>query len=78
MQYALYDGWNHMTGWSWAWMLIGWALFAALIVLAAWLFRGDGATSPAAPTAMDILDKRYARGEIARETYLQQRRDLAE
>lgn len=53
----------------------------ALIVAVAWrLFRGgreDGrrpATADVGP--LDILERRYARGEIDREEYLQKRDDL--
>lgn len=39
--------------------------------------RRDGVSQPAAPkTALDLLDEAYARGEIAREEYLQRRADL--
>lgn len=32
--------------------------------------------APAAPSLLAILEERYARGEIGRETFLQQRQDL--
>lgn len=70
-------------------MLIFWALVVALIV---WVVRSSGAPragqaepgvppdKPAEPphaTARDILDQRYARGEISDEEYRSRRDTLA-
>lgn len=62
-------------------MLLFWGL---LIVGAVWLvkatFGGDkrtrGATGGSAPSPREIVDQRYARGEIAREEYDRIRKDL--
>ena len=76
---------------GWLPMLI-WIVFSVgvvvLIVLAiVWLARSvsSGGTGPSSPTATqgsgsarEVLDLRYARGEISREEYLQTRRDLDE
>jgi putative membrane protein len=35
------------------------------------------ATAPPAETALDLLKKRYARGEIGRDEFEEKRRDLA-
>ena len=69
--YGLSDGWFGMGLW---WLLLV-ALVVALGVLA---FRRAGSDNPSAPreTARDILDKRYARGEIGRDEYEQKKRDL--
>lgn len=53
----------------------------ALMVAVAWrLFRGGRDDERGAPTVdagpLDILERRYARGEIDREEYLQKRDDL--
>ena len=72
-------------------MLI-WIVFSVgvvvLIVLAiVWLVRSvsSGGTGPSSPTATqgsgsarEVLDLRYARGELSREEYLQARHDLEE
>lgn len=74
---------NGMMDWGWpthslGWiaMLLFWGLAIVGIVAAArWLLsRGSG--DSATESALDILKKRYARGEIAREEYERMKRDL--
>jgi putative membrane protein len=79
--------WNHMgmidgfDGWGWGWMLLG-ALHMvavwALVIGAVWLlFRSFGrARGSDRPNALEILDERYARGEIDRTEYEQRRSDI--
>ncbi len=57
------------------WMLVFWVgILGLAFALASWLFPAV----PLAPasTALDILDARYARGELSREQYQQMRREL--
>ena len=57
-------------------MLVFWVLVIVLAFgLAAWLFPAASAASRS--TARDILDDRYARGELTGEQYRQMRRELA-
>lgn len=66
-------------GGGWFGMGLWWILLVVLVVaLGAWMFKRVG-DNPAAPreSARDILDKRYARGEIGRDEYEQKKRDLA-
>jgi putative oligomerization/nucleic acid binding protein len=59
-----------------AWMLVFWVLVIMLAFgLAAWLFPA----TPVAPrsAARDILDSRYARGELTPEQYRQMRQEIA-
>ena len=51
-----------------------WLIPVVLLVGVLYALRGRG---PCAPTARDILEARYARGEIDRETFLKQRADLS-
>jgi putative membrane protein len=67
-----------------AWLLFAAAMQIAVLVLVVlgivWLVRrlsGDSSGSHPAPSAIDELERRYARGEIDRTTYLQMRDDLA-
>ena len=30
------EGWQHMTGWDWGWMALGWLFWLAVVVLVAW------------------------------------------
>jgi putative membrane protein len=77
--------WDYMQGMhgGWGWfggigMLLFWVLvILGVVALAKWLFAG-GSRPPAGPGALDILEQRYARGEIGREEFEQKRRDLTE
>ena len=66
---------------GWLGLLLGVAALVLLVLAAVWLFRqltagarSQDAGSTSAPLAE--LDRRYARGEIDRETYLAVRKDL--
>ena len=57
-----------------------WAiLILGIIVLVRLLGRDSSraATAPPAETALDLLKKRYVRGEIGRDEFEEKRRDLA-
>jgi len=63
-------------------MLI-WLLVVAVVAVLVWRFavvRGGllspGGRPPREPSAREIVESRYARGEIDRETYLRMREDL--
>ncbi len=76
------DGWRFLGNFD-AWDLIGWGftliiwigLLVALALLAVWIIRRAGVparTVPyatAQPAAREILQARYARGEITREEF---------
>ena len=70
------DG-HMMTGWMSGWMAVWGVLALALVVLAVtatvWLVRQLSRDS----THRDVLERRYAAGEIDREEFLQRRADLA-
>lgn len=75
-------GWGH--GWGMGWgggMLLGPILTLGLVILLVALLvplvRGLGGGAPRGPNARDILDQRYAKGEIDREEYLRRRQDIA-
>jgi putative membrane protein len=79
-------GWGGMMGGGWfAWLL----LLVLLVVLGVWAARAfsGGAARPGGTqyrepprsereTPLEILQSRYARGEISREEYEEMRRDL--
>ena len=78
---------GHNMGWGWtlfggAMMLLFWA---GLIVFVVWLVRSvfPGSASSSTPTAdadlsaRQILDRRYASGEITRDQYEDMKRDLS-
>jgi putative membrane protein len=58
------------------WMLVFWAgILVLAFALASWLFPAGPAGSQS--TARDILDARYARGELTRDQYRQMQHELA-
>ena len=79
--------WGMMGGWGGGWLglsgMLIWLLVLVLLVAGViWLVRGttfrpespqrDGRRSP----GLDILDERYARGEIDRDEYQHKKRDI--
>ena len=65
--------------WGWGWMgsigsIAAWlVLIAAVVVVARYAFAGRGAGRA---QALQILEERYARGEIGQEEFLRRRADL--
>jgi len=77
--------WGHMgSGMGWGmgfgglYMILVWVvIIVAIVVLAKWLFAGASpADGPRQESALDILKKRYARGEIGKEEFEQKMREL--
>ncbi len=70
--------WGWDTGWAWGWIfpLAGMLFWIALIVGAVLLLRNDAPRLRdrfATPSALRILEERYAKGEISRDEFLQRR-----
>jgi len=61
-------------------LILFWVLMILVIVLLIQRIRtskGNGREAgPAAESALDILKKRYARGEINKEEYLEKKKDV--
>ena len=87
-----WDGW-HMGSWGWGGMIMGGLamliFWGGVIALAFFAIRAltqsghadRGSDRPAEgrrSTALEILQERYARGELTREEYLTLRQDLAD
>lgn len=81
-----FGNWGSFGTWGWAGMILSmaiWvALLAAAILLVIWVVRRSSASVSAysasgQPTAREILQARYARGEISREEYQQILKDLS-
>ena len=76
--------WGMMDGygWGWAWwgiahMILWWILIIlGIVVLVRWLSRSASPHHEASETPLDILKKRYARGEIGKEEFEQKKRDI--
>jgi uncharacterized membrane protein len=69
------DGWSY--GWMFA-MMLGWTVLIAVAVWAvvALTRRSDRTDRP--PTARDLLDRRFAAGEISGQEYVEARRLLSD
>ena len=79
------EPWSGMMGWG-GWMapfgMIVWILILVLLIAGVvWLFRAitsrSGDLVGRRSSALDVLEERYARGEIKRDEYLEKKRDLA-
>jgi len=72
--------WGHMDGWGWGMSVVGWLLMALIAVSVAWLVwsmtRNSESRRGRDGTPLEVLDERYARGEIDRDEYLQRKDDL--
>lgn len=75
-------GWD---GWSWFWPfhfvlpILFWALIITAVVMLVRYATGwrDHSTGPERrPSSIDILEDRYARGEINRDEYLEKKKDI--
>jgi len=84
-QYGMDYGPDHMWG-GWAGMIIGpvmmivviAAVVAAIVLLVRWLGGGPGSRAGGAGrrSALDILEERFARGEIDKAEFEERRRAL--
>jgi putative membrane protein len=72
-----------MDGGMGIWMLFNmvfWILvIIGIVLLVVWIARmaGKGERSKVEESALDILKKRYARGEITKEEYEERKRDIS-
>ena len=76
-------GWMHGGGWGFWLGALFWIVLAVGLVVASraivWQRHGHSAGSEGPrETALQILQKRYARGDISREEFEQKRPDLSE
>ena len=73
-------GWGAMHGFGWIFFVFFWiAVILAIVALVRWLGASSGQTLPPPPrekSALDILDERFARGEIEQQEYEQKRQVL--
>lgn len=69
---------DHMNwGWGGGIMMILWIiLLAAAVYLVVRMARRNGSGPGGQESALDVLKKRYARGDITREEYEERKKDL--
>lgn len=80
--YGYGPGWGMMGGYGGFGMIFGLAMLIAVIALVVWVVRSAGPAgmhylppSRRSP-GLDVLEERYARGEITRDEYLEKKRDI--
>ena len=74
-------GWGYGMGWFGGIIMIAFwiAVIVGVVLLIRWLIMSTRTTSPATSSgesALEILKKRYARGEIDKEEFEEKKRDL--
>jgi putative membrane protein len=70
------DGWGWWMVMGWIWMVVFWGLIIwGIYALATRLGRGESA-SEREPSALEILERRYARGELGHAEFEDMRRRL--
>lgn len=66
--------WGWGMGFSWILMILFWGLvIAGIVALIRWFSERSGSRGK---TALEVLQERYARGEIQKEEFEQKKRDL--
>jgi len=60
--------------WMIVWLVV---LVAFIVALVRWLGGTGGGADRSGRSARDILDDRYARGEIDREEYMKRKQDIS-
>lgn len=67
----------HWWGWMWfgpIFMLLFWVfLIAGVVIAVKWVLGQGGKTGE---SALDILKKRYAKGEISKEEFEEKKKDI--
>ncbi|MDO8727882.1 MAG: SHOCT domain-containing protein [Candidatus Methanoperedens sp.] len=79
MQFGMMDsyGYGMMGGGYWILGLIFWILvIIGLVLLIKYLWEGSGAKR-GEESALEILKKKYARGEISKEEFEEKKKDLS-
>lgn len=79
--WGMMDGWGYGFGYGLVHMVIWVVILAAIIVGIVWLVRSLAANDgryalPHRSASLDVLEERYARGEINRDEYLQKKHDI--
>lgn len=70
---AQVDGWGHMSG---AMSAYGWLVMLLVTFLVIWVVWSIATDHRPRDRALELLDERYAEGDIDRDRYLEQKADL--
>jgi putative membrane protein len=71
-------GGGMMYGFGWIGLILNVAIIVGIVILVVWAVKRftSGSVSPSGQTPREILQTRYARGEITRDQYQQMLSDL--
>ena len=58
-------------------VLLGVLIIVGIIVLVRWTSGSEPRSHPHSKSALDVLEERYARGEIDKQEFEEKKRDLA-
>jgi len=80
-QWGMMGGWGGYGGYGPFGMIIWIVILIAVVALVVWLVRSLTAPGmhhlpPRRSSGLDVLEERYARGEINRDEYLQKKKDI--
>ena len=73
-------GWGYPTGMRWGFLFAGMLIPLAvigLLIVGAYLLLRPRVEPPRSENAMNILDERYAKGEITKEQYSEMKKSLS-
>lgn len=66
-----------MWGFGWIFMILFWAVIVlAIVALGKWVLAKTSTDSDTPQSALEILEVRYARGELGRKEFEKKRHDL--
>ena len=78
-RWGMMDGWGGWGGWIMPFHGLGLLFWIVVIAAMVWLvrsFRRPNERGEGANAGLDVLEQRYARGEINRDEYLQKKHDI--
>jgi putative membrane protein len=80
-QWGMMGNWGYGYGYGLIHMVVWIVILIAIIVGVIWLVRslasgGGGAALPRRSPGLEVLEERYARGEINRDEYLEKKKDI--
>jgi len=68
---------NGIMGGMWFFSLLFWIfIIAGAVFIVRWLTERNNDSSPPTESTLEVLKKRYARGEIDQDTFEQMKRDI--
>lgn len=67
---------GHMVGWGWGWMALMGLFWISVVGLGVWAVSRFSDRSPRRPTPVEVLEERFARGELTLEEFEERRNAL--